>query len=213
MEGLRWVYGHRQLSTLALNTNAWFLFNAIITTVLAPFALRELGFSAVTLGVVLSAAGIGALLGTTLSARAARRWGVGRAIAFARVLFVPSLILIALVPLARHNIFHAIALVMVSLGQFLYGLAMGIEGPLEIGFRQSVTPVQLQGRMNTTMRSTNRGMLAIGAPLGGAIADTLGFHTALWIAVAGMALVAVWYRLSPMYSAQLMESHGGQLSG
>ncbi len=208
MEGLRWVYGHRQLSTLALNTNAWFLFNAVVGTVMTPFALRALGFSAVTLGAVLSAAGIGALLGTSFSTRAAQHWGVGRAIAVARTLYVPSLVLIALAPLAHHNTFQATALVMVSSGRFLYGLAMGIEGPLEISFRQSVTPAQLQGRTNATMRSTNRGMLAIGAPLGGAIADTLGFHAAFWIAVAGMVMVAVWYRLSPMYHAQFAQQTG-----
>jgi MFS family permease len=64
MEGLRWVYSHQQLRALALNTNAWFLCNAVVGTILTPFALTDLGFSTMTLGVVLSAAGVGALLGT-----------------------------------------------------------------------------------------------------------------------------------------------------
>ena len=94
-------------------------------------------------------------------------------------------------------------MLMVAAGQFLYGLAMGIEGPLEMGYRQAITPAHLQGRTNTTMRATNRTMVVIGAPLGGAIAIALGARTVLWMAAFGMAAVVVWYLCSSMYSAKL----------
>ena len=51
-------------------------------------------------------------------------------------------------------------------GQFLLGLSMGAENANEMGYRQTVTPDRLQGRMNATMRSINRSMIVIGAPLG-----------------------------------------------
>jgi predicted MFS family arabinose efflux permease len=117
-------------------------------------------------------------------------------------------VLIALVPVSRPHAFQVAAVVLVGTGQFLYGLAMGLEGPLEMGFRQSITPSHLQGRTNATMRSTNRAMLAIGAPLGGGIADLFGFHIAFWLAVAGMAIVAIWFRASPMYLAGTVEPTG-----
>ncbi len=204
-EGLRWVYRHRYLGTLALNTHAWFFFHSMMSTVLVTFALNELGFNASVLGLVLAAAGIGSVLGTSFSTRAGQRWGVGRAIAFARILFSPAVILMVLAPSANHGGFQTNALLMVGIGQFLYGFAMGIGGPLELGFRQSITPALLQGRMNATLRSINRSMIVIGAPLGGAIADALGFRTALWVATVGLAIIAAWFSLSPMCNAQLVE--------
>jgi MFS family permease len=71
-------------------------------------------------------------------------------------------------------------------GQLLYGLALGIENGNEMGYRQAVTPDALQGRMNTTMRSVNRAMVVFGAPLGGVVADTLGYRPALWIGAGGV---------------------------
>jgi MFS family permease len=165
-EGLRWVYRHRYLSTLALNTHAWFLFNSMTGTVLVTFALTELGFNASTLGLVLTSAGIGAVLGTTFSTRAGQRFGIGRSMAFSRILYCPAGIFMVLAPSANHGILQTTTLLMIGLGQFLYGFALGIEGPLELGYRQSITPERLQGRMNATMRSINRSMIVIGSTFG-----------------------------------------------
>jgi len=78
---------------------------------------------------------------------------------------------------------------LLGVGQFLYGLALGAENANEMGYRQAVTPDVLQGRMNTTMRSVNRAMIVIGAPVGGLLADAIGYRPTLWIATAGFALV------------------------
>jgi MFS family permease len=202
-EGLRWVYQHQYLRTLALNTHAWFLFHSMSSTVIVTFAIIELGFTASILGLVFSAAGIGAVLGTSLSTRAGQRWGIGGAMTFSRILYIPAVILIVLAPPAIQDNLQTNALIMVVIGQFLYGFAMGIEGPLEMGYRQSVTPARLQGRMNATMRSINRSMIVIGAPLGGIIADGLGYRMALWISIVGLAICGVWFGLSKMRNAQL----------
>jgi MFS family permease len=205
-EGLRWVYKHRYLSTLAFNNHAWFLFHSMVGTVLVTFSLTELGLNASTLGLVLTSACIGAVLGTTISTHAGMRWGIGRSMAFSRVLYCPAVILMVLTPSAEHGFHLTSTLLMIGFGQFLYGFAMGIEGPLEMGYRQSITPLQLQGRMNATMRSINRSMIVIGAPLGGQIADAFGFRTALWVAVVGLAVVGVWFMFSPMRNAQIDET-------
>ncbi|WP_307786953.1 hypothetical protein [Pseudogracilibacillus auburnensis] len=84
------MYKHEYLRTLALNTHVWFLFHSMIGTVLITFALTELGFNASTLGLVLSAAGIGAVLGSTLLTRVRKRWGLGAGIAFSRLLYCPA---------------------------------------------------------------------------------------------------------------------------
>lgn len=202
-EGLQWVYRHRYLRTLALNTHAWFFFHSMTITVLVTFVLIELQFSSAILGFVLAAAGIGAVFGTSLSTYVGERWGIGRMMTFSRVLFGPAVSLIALAPAGQQDAFQVSVLSMVMAGQFLYGFAMGIEGPLEMGYRQSVTPMRLQGRMNATMRSINRSMIVIGAPFGGAIADLFGFRTALWLAIIGLFICAIWFAFSPMAGAVL----------
>ncbi|WP_189000835.1 MFS transporter [Paenibacillus nasutitermitis] len=204
-EGLRWVYRHRYLGPLAFNTHVWFLFNSMIGAVLVNFALTELGFKVSTLGLVLTSAGIGAVLGTSFSTRAGRRFGIGRSMAYSRILYCPACILMVLAPSPHQGVFLSSTLLIVVLGQFLYGFALGVEGPLEMGYRQSITPARLQGRMNATMRSINRSMIVIGAPLGGIIADVYGFRTALWVAIVGLALVGIWFSLSPMRDAQIDE--------
>lgn len=177
-EGLQWVYRHRYLRTLALNTHAWFFFHSMMTTVLTTFVLIELQFSSAMLGFVLAAAGIGAVIGTSLTQLAENRWGMGPVMTFSRALYGPAVILIVLAPAGHQDEYQISSLALVLFGQLLYGFAMGFQGPLEMGYRQAITPMHLQGRMNATMRSINRSMIVIGAPIGGAIADFFGFRTA-----------------------------------
>ncbi|GAA0357230.1 MFS transporter [Bacillus horti] len=205
-DGLRWVYHHRYLKTLALNTHAWFLFHSMIGAILVTFALTELGFSASTFGFVMTAAGVGALLGTTLSTRLNLRWGIGRSMAIARLLYCPAVIIMVLAPSAEQGNLLLSTFVLIGVGQFLYGCALGIEGPLEMGYRQTITPSHLHGRMNATMRSINRSMIVIGAPLGGLIADMFGFRAALGVVIVGLAVVGIWFFFSPMRHARLDET-------
>ncbi len=97
---------------------------------------------------------------------------------------------------------HWLVVVVVAGGQFLYGQAIGVENANEMGYRQPVTPDALQGRMNTTMRSVNRAMIVVGAPLGGLLADAVGYRPIMWIATAGFALVAAALAASPFRHAR-----------
>lgn len=202
-EGFQWVYRHEYLRPLAINTHVWFLFHSMLITVFVTFAIIELGFKPSKLGFVLSAAGIGAVIGTSLSIKAGKRFGIGRVITFSRILYGPAVIFMVLAPPAIEGNMQTTSLVMVIIGQFLYGFGMGVESPLEMGFRQSITPARMQGRMNATMRSFNRSMIVIGAPLGGFIADELGFRTALWISIVGLAICGIWCVFTKIYHAQI----------
>ena len=51
-----------------------------------------------------------------------------------------------------------------------------------MSFRNAVTPSRLRGRMNTTIRSINWGLIALAAPLGGWLALQFGDRAALTIA-------------------------------
>jgi MFS family permease len=107
----------------------------------------------------------------------------------------------ALIPFATTG---STGLIVLFAGQFLFGVSIGVDGPAEMGYRQTVTPDRLQGRMNATMRSLNRGMIVLGAPLGGVLADHLGGRPALWIAVAGLAGQAIAISFTQVRNARLV---------
>jgi MFS family permease len=190
-DGLAWVYGHRTLRPLALSTHGWTLFAAALGTVYVPYGLLELGLSPFHLGLTLAAAGVGGLLGSGLSQRWGRRPGI--AVPAAWLLDAVGIAVIAVTPVG--------GLVVAAAGQFLNGLGLGLSTPVELSYRQAVTPDRLQARMNATMRSFNRAAVVLGAPLGGLVATTLGFRVALWTAAAGMALAALALATSPFRQA------------
>ena len=198
-EGLRWVYRHRTLAPFALTTHGWFLFNAMLGTVFAPFVLLGLRLSPFELGVALAAAGVAGLLGATLATRIGRSWGAGWAVIGSRALSPLACAIIALVPAAGS---HGAIVAVLALGQGVYGFGLGASNANEMGYRQAVTPDALQGRMNTTMRSLNRAMIVIGAPLGGLLTDWIGYRPTLWIAAVGFALVAAALAASPFRHAR-----------
>lgn len=199
-EGLAWVYRHPTLGPLQVSTHAWFVFNAMLGAIFAPFVLLELRLSAFELGVTLAFAGGAALLGSLLAVQLGARFGAGRAVILSRTLMPIAWAMIALVPAAGASQWALI--VMLAFGQALFGFAMGAENANELGYRQAVTPDTMQSRVNTAMRSINRAMIVAGAPIGGLLADGLGHRPAMWIAIAGFALVPIFLVATPFRDAR-----------
>ena len=199
-EGLRWVYRHRVLGPMAIGSHGWFLFNSMLGTVYVSFALLDLHLSAVQFGITLAAAGIAALVGSSYSTRVGLRWGAGRTVILCDALMVVAWAVIAVVPTGHGPVWVVIAIL--AVGQALYGLALGLSNANEMGYRQLVTPDRLQGRMNTTIRSANRAMIVIGAPLGGFLAVAIGYQPTLWVAIAGFVVVTIFLAISPFRDAR-----------
>src|SRR5207237_1487521 len=76
-EGLQTVRGQPLLRSIAGCTATSNLFGAALQALLVLYATRELGLPPVLLGLALSAASVGALLGALLAGWVARRIGVG----------------------------------------------------------------------------------------------------------------------------------------
>lgn len=155
---MSYTYRHRTLRPLALSVHTWFLGTSIVTTVFAGFVLRELDLEPWAYGLALAFGGVGGFLGALLAPRIGARIGAGQAILVGRVLVVLPWLALAVVPITIGTGTVA-ALALVSAAQFVYGLAMGIEDPNDTGYRQSVAPDSIQGRMNSTIRTANRVVL------------------------------------------------------
>jgi MFS family permease len=197
LEGLRWVYRHRVLGPYVLGTHAWFLVNAVAGTTLPLFALRTLGLSPFGLGLALAAAGAGGLLGALAATSLGARHGAGPVV-IASIL--GNGLAWAVIASGRHE---AAGWLVFGTGQFLLGLTMGTANANEMGYLQAITPDHLQGRSNATRRSINRAMIVIGAPLGGVLADALGYRPTLYATAAAFALVAAALALTPYRRAHL----------
>jgi MFS family permease len=212
-EGLSWVYRHRTLAPMAISTHVWFLFSSMLGTAFVPFLLTGLRMSPFQLGVALAATGVGGLLGALLSTKIGLRIGVGRTVMAGTTLMIVAWTIIALVPAGPGSELRWISLAVVTLGQLLYGFALGAENANEMGYRQAVTPDALQGRMNATMRSFNRAAVVIGAPVGGLLADTIGFRATFGIGIAGLLISLVIVASSPFRDARHGELAPGSVSG
>ena len=220
-EGLRWVYGHPRLGPLSWSSHAWFIGSAMMGAVLPALVLNDLMLGAIGLGLVLSGAGIGSVVGTLISIRIGELWGTGRTIIIARLVQPVALAVIAFSPLVAAAGASAplidqadgfptgwpaalwAAFAVATGGQLLFWLSMGVEGPLEMGYQQAVTPVRLIARMSATKRSMNRGMIVLGAPLGGALAVLTNSSIALWVAAGIMLLSALVLLFSKFRSASV----------
>lgn len=174
-EGIAWVYRHQFLTPYALCLHVWFIANAIAGTVYI-FHATKLGLDGGAVGLTLGAAGLAGVFGAALAVRVARWSGTGKAILGCDFLTGSAWLLVAVAPKGGATLHLLVA------AQMIYGIGLGLRGPLEMSWRNSVTPSGLRGRMNTTIRSINWGLIAVAAPFGGWLALQYGDRVALSIA-------------------------------
>ena len=194
-DGLQWMYGHRTLRPLAASTHLWFLANGAAMTVLSLVALRSLGFTAYTFGLLLAVFGIASLIGASIAPRVGARLGSGRVVILARVVYPIGWLLVAIAPAA------AIGDVLLFVAMSLLGFAAGVENSNEMGYWQVRTPDELLGRVNATRRSVNRTMGALGALVAGLVVGLLGDRPTLIGVVIAFTVAALIAALSPLKEA------------
>lgn len=194
-EGLRYVVGSRHLRMIAGSTATSNLGTSIAFATFPIFAYRELGLSVALVGTVFSLGALGVLLGAVVSPGLSKRIGVGPAIVASMFLGGPATILIALMPT---HVPMAAALLFGSV--FLSGLSAVVYNVNQVSFRQAITPLDMQGRMNATMRFVVWGTLPVGSLAGGVLASFLPVRTTIAIGAAVAATAFLWVLFSPVRS-------------
>lgn len=200
-EGLAWVYRHPRLGPLAWTTHLWFLFFSMFGTVFTVFALRERQIGTDGLGIVLALSGGGAVAGTLLTTRIGEVLGAGRTMISSRCLYPVAFATIAGAGFTTVGSVPNLAIF--GAAQALIGLALGLEGAQEMGYQQAVAPVRLIGRMAATRRSLNRGVVVVGAPLGGILAEAFGNRPILLVCAGGMIAVVLFMVLAGLGNARM----------
>lgn len=210
-EGLRWVYTHPRLRPLAISSHAWFIFNAMAGTVFISYLTLTLHLDAAAAGLIFTGVGVGATVSTALTTRLGRWLGPGKTIMLSGVFDALGFALIAMqatcgvTSTSAPNAIWQLWLPLIA-GQFIYGLGFGMSSAHELAYRVILTPRRLHGRMSATMRSINRAMIVVGAPLGGALALWLGAAPVFWIITGGFVASRLFLLLVGFASASYDET-------
>ncbi|HEY7488501.1 MAG TPA: MFS transporter [Streptosporangiaceae bacterium] len=189
-EGLAFVVHHPILRGIAGCTAIANLFSAMGTAVEIVFLVRVVGLTAGQIGMLMTAAPVGGLVGGLLVPRLSKRIGTARTIWAGFAAWTFGVLMPLAAPGWRAGLF-AVGLFMFALGAMLYNVS-------QISFRQAATPEAMLGRVNATIRCLVWGTLPLGGLIGGALGQTLGLRTALWISVLGGLLSCVPLLLSPL---------------
>lgn len=191
--GLRFVLGNRLLRWNALVSASSNLFTNILLAIFFLYAVRGLGLSAGATGLIVGAGGFGALLGAWSGPRLATRQGLGPTLIISTGVTGSGALLLSLAagPPPLRLAWTTLAYVLFAFGYPAFNVAV-------ISLRQVLSPPELLGRTNATMRFLAWGTMPLGAFLGGVLGDYAGLHPAMLVAGTGLLLSPLLLVMSPL---------------
>ena len=158
-EGLRWLWDHRLLRTLALALATLNGIGAMIMATIVLFAQEILTLGSVGFGLLMVAGGVGGLLGSIAGPTLAQRIGSG-----------PSMMLTMAAPIA------VLAAIAVTSNPWVVGAAMVVTSftaivwnVVTVSLRQSMIPDAILGRVNSVYRFFGWGVMPLGTLAGGGL--------------------------------------------
>jgi predicted MFS family arabinose efflux permease len=185
LEGVRWLIGHPPMRTLALTIFTFNVTFGAAWSVLVLYAGDRLGMNEVGFGLLTTAVAVGGLVGTFSYGRLERRFALGDIMRVGLLIETATHLVLALTTSA------AVALATLV----VFGAHASVWGTTSTVVRQRAVPDELLGRVGGVYRVAIMGGLAIGAPIGGLLAQAFGITAPFWFAFAGSALlVAILWR-------------------
>jgi MFS family permease len=188
VEGIRWLWRHRLLRTLALTLGLLDMTLVAQSAIMVLFARERLGLGPEGFGVLSATYGVGGVLGGFIAHRVVGWLGAGRTLRLAVVIeaVVPATLALSTSPLLA-------GLVLV-----FFGIHAVVWGALLTSLRQELTPSHLRGRVDSAYRFIQNGVAAPGAVLGGLLAAGFGLTAPFWFgALMGVVLIPlVWATFS-----------------
>lgn len=171
-EGVRWLWNNKILRTLSLMAGTINLFASGVTAVFVLYAQDILGVTDAGYGLLLSALGVGGLLGAVFIPRVIEVVGPGRTIT--STVLVNSILIGLFVVIT--NVWIA-GVIMAA-----FGMSITASNIVSVTLRQSLTPDDLRGRVASAARTLAWGAQPIGAVAGGVIARSYGLTAPYLIA-------------------------------
>ena len=193
-EGLDLVRRHRILLPIVLRSVAAHVAGAFYGVLYTIYLIDELHLDPFVLGIVISAGGVGSLVGSLFAARVIGRLGIGPAVIWTAT---GAAALGILVPLAQGPVLLATTMVLIP--QLFGDGLQTIEGVGEVSLIQGLSPDRFLGRVNATLEVFSHGIAyPIGALVAAGIAGVIGVRGTMAIGWAGMAASILFLVLSPL---------------
>ena len=192
-EGLRYVLRHSLLLPQAMSTGVSNFFSNVLFSIILVYLHRRLGMSSGLIGLSLSLAAVGWMIGASQADRFRRRLGVGGATILGASLSGPGALIIPFAPKSFPVPFIVAGAAIMGFGAVVYNIQ-------QVSLRQAICPPRLQGRMNASMRFLVWGTMPLGSLTGGAIATVAGLRTALFVGAVGGFSSLLPIVLSPIRS-------------
>jgi MFS family permease len=194
LEGLVLIRRHPILVPLTARSVIAHVSGSFYGVLYTLFLIHDLHLSPFLLGVVISAGGVGSLVGSFFAARVIRRLGFGPAMIW---MAATAAAIGVLTPLAGGPLVLATA--MVLLPQLIGDGLQTIEEVAEISLIQGVIPDRLLGRVNANLEVFSHGVAyPAGALAAAALAGTIGVRGGIAIGWAGMAASILLLVFSPL---------------
>ena len=194
VEGLALVRHHPVLFPIVMRSVVAHVAGSFYGVLYTIYLIDELHLPPLILGVVVSAGGVGSLVGSLFASRVIRALGLGPALIWTAA---GASALGILTPLAGGPIL--LATIMVLIPQLFGDGLQTIEGVAELSIIQGLSPDRVLGRVNATLEVFSHGIAyPIGALTAAAVAGVIGVRGGIFIGWAGMAVSILFLVLSPL---------------
>jgi MFS family permease len=195
-EGLRFVIRHPLLRPIMVFVAVSNIFTNLLFAIFLVYAVRELGLSAQTIGLIFSLGSVGSIVGALTANRVALAFGIGPGLIGTATVGGLGLLLI---PLATGDLVIPF-LVVADLVWGFYVLNYYVTA---ISLIQAITPDHLLGRTNASRRFVVQGVIPLGALLGGALGTVVGLRPTIAIGAVGASVAVLPLFFSPLRQVKM----------
>jgi MFS family permease len=180
-EGIRWLWRHRLLRTLAVTMAFGNVVFCAAFAIFVLYAIERLGLGQVGYGILLTAFALGGLAGTVAAPTLLRTVN-------ATVLLRAGL----LVEVALHGTLALTTTPWVAAAAIVvFSVHATVWGNVVMTIRQRSVPSAIYGRVSSVYSLLDLGGAALGSLLGGLVARTYGITATFWTAAVAMAVIVL----------------------
>jgi MFS family permease len=179
-EGLKWLWNHRLIRTLAIMLGIWNGVSMAGFAIFVLYALEVLGLNEVGYGVLLGASTVGSLVGSMAASRLSKA-GAGTTL----------IAMVLLGALSSLGIGLSSSAIVVGLMSAIFGFTSVVWNVITVSLRQAIIPSRLLGRVNSVYRLLGWGSMPIGAAIGGVMGQTLGLRSPFFMQTIILVIMAI----------------------
>jgi MFS family permease len=191
-EGVGWLLAHRVIRTLAFLAMTLAVIFAPVSLALIVLARDTFHASPAAIGFMFSIGGFAGIMTALAAPWLCTRFAIGQIIVADLALWAIGLALVAIAP----------SMLLLTMAWLIAPAVSGVQQVVGISYRLSLVPADMQGRVNSVFRFVAWGARPAALAGGGYLIGAYGPRPVLWLAAAGMAVVAAGAFVSPIRAAR-----------